>query len=708
MLISLKLTNFRKVVSDEMTFTPGINAIRGANEASKSSRIEAIGYSLFGAKALRTPLEACVTWGEPVSSLKVTLTLSLGGDTFQFSRSKAGAEVLKNGAVFCTGQMECSALAATLLGADVNTAGKLLLANQNSIRGALDGGPKELSLLIEELSSMGVFDQILENAQEKLALGSPALLEERLKGAEATLEAAMQNLPPPVDAAQHDAAIKTLSDKVAATKESLPTLELAASAAEKAWRAASVLYMDRVTLESNVEKASENLKRAEDQVSALAPAASTLGTDSRPALRQELAEAEDFAARQVAYRVFNALPTGDRYNGPALEFESVSGLNAKEKGEVEHEVEVVTRQTIMAKAKRINHDKCDKCGQDVTHLKHVVETNAAVDAEIATLNRRETALRERLVTLSKDYTSFTGIERFAKLYTQAAAKISTYVTLDESTYPPTATWNGSVPQEGPDLADIKARLTKMDAEVKAVESAQAKYELAVEQLNAASAALNSAQQALATHQSPTADTILELTEAKDNASLNLNAAKGEIILAEREMAEVTTAFEAAQRLWSMAQSRVDDSTAVIAACKKDLGSLAFNNGLVKKLRAIRPVVANRVWASVLSATSVMFSQMRGEPSVVTKETSGFLVNGQSVASLSGSTLDLLGLALRVSMTRTFIPNSGLLVLDEPCAAMDSDRTEAMLGFIASAGYQQVLLITHEEISSSIADNLIEL
>jgi hypothetical protein len=95
-------------------------------------------------------------------------------------------------------------------------------------------------------------------------------------------------------------------------------------------------------------------------------------------------------------------------------------------------------------------------------------------------------------------------------------------------------------------------------------------------------------------------------------------------------------------MWAVCQSRVDDAQRVIAECKADLDSLSFNNGLVKKLRAIRPVIANKLWNTVLASVSVMFSQMRREESWVTKEKDGFKVNGQSVESLSGSTLDLLG------------------------------------------------------------------
>ena len=57
---------------------------------------------------------------------------------------------------------------------------------------------------------MSIFDRILEAAQSKLVLGNPGLLEERLKGAKATLEAATANLPPAPDAESHHATLTAL------------------------------------------------------------------------------------------------------------------------------------------------------------------------------------------------------------------------------------------------------------------------------------------------------------------------------------------------------------------------------------------------------------------------------------------------------------------------------------------------------------------
>ena len=148
MLLNLKLTNFRKIVSDEMTFTDGVNCIRGANEASKSTRLEAIGYALFGSRALRTPIEQVVTYGCDVKKLKVELSVQIGNQTYVFTRSKNGAEVVVDGTPHVTGQTEVSLFAASLLGADVNIASKLMFANQGDLRGALTGGPKYLAEMI--------------------------------------------------------------------------------------------------------------------------------------------------------------------------------------------------------------------------------------------------------------------------------------------------------------------------------------------------------------------------------------------------------------------------------------------------------------------------------------------------------------------------------------------------------------------------------
>src|SRR5574340_1535469 len=170
MLKKLTLTYFRKHEDRTFDFSEGLNVFRAANESGKSSCLESIAYTLFGAKALAEPLEKVVTWGHKANELKVVLHF---GDHV-FSRSTRGAEVTLNGEVVCTGQNEVSAFAAALLGADMTMAANLMMASQGKLRGAIEGGAKATSTLIEDLSGLDLLDRILDAAAAKLALGSAA------------------------------------------------------------------------------------------------------------------------------------------------------------------------------------------------------------------------------------------------------------------------------------------------------------------------------------------------------------------------------------------------------------------------------------------------------------------------------------------------------------------------------------------------------
>lgn len=83
-----------------------MQVIRAANEGGgKTTTSMGVGLLMRFLEVLpRAHPEESVTWGEDQKTLKVKVTLTLNGDTYIFSRSKGGAEVLKNGTVFVTGQ----------------------------------------------------------------------------------------------------------------------------------------------------------------------------------------------------------------------------------------------------------------------------------------------------------------------------------------------------------------------------------------------------------------------------------------------------------------------------------------------------------------------------------------------------------------------------------------------------------------------------
>lgn len=712
MLVRLKLENFRKVVSEETIFTPGINLFRGVNEAGKTTRLEAISYALFGSRSLRTPLEQCVTWGTDVKKLRVTLVLTAGGVKHTFTRSKSGAEVrLNDSAVpFVTGQTEVSNFAASLLWADAQTATKLLMASQNDIRGVLSGGPKELSTFLEDLAGFNTFDRILDAASKKLALGSASLLEAQLKGAENTLAAATANLPAKPDEDAHALSLKALEAKAAAIEASLPSLRELAKTAVNRWQEASDLYLRKRVMAGKVDELLRNVGQAQDQVSIL-----TKNTDKVvdvgqiEVLKARIVEAEGHAARVAAYIQFLSIPEGPVWKGDKSSFDMCRNICQTKISQLEKEAIQLRFDVKTLNSQRFDSTTCSKCGQALPDIDNIVATNTAIDKKLVEIATLLAANEVNLALEIKDRGRFNNIEAHAKRLESIYKKLIGYCLFDDDQYPARAVWDGTKPDGfAPDVSLLRQQLTAVEAEVKALETSRAQLAWAKEQLDKIVRMYNEAEIVLREFVAPSDDDTLALTTDKDKALEDVSIVEGEAYLIRHKAVELDREFQVAVRMWDMAKERVNDANKTIEACKADLASLGFNNALVAKLRKIRPVIANKLWNTVLASVSVMFSQMRKEESWVTKDSGGFKVNGQAVESLSGSTLDILGLSVRCALLRTFLPQCGLLVLDEPCASMDDGRTEALLGFLKSVGFQQTLLVSHEEVSESVADNLIQL
>ena len=710
MLNKLTLTCFRKHTDLVVDFTQGIQVIRAPNEGGKSTLLEAISYCLFGSRSLRTPLEQAVTHGQDVKRLKVTLDLTVDGSTYTFSRGKSGAEVTHNGQVFVTGQNQVSSFAASLMGADSDTASRLMLAGQNSIRGALEDGPTALSQMIEDLAGFSTFDQILTAAQSQLTLGSPAVLEERLKIAEGMLATTTASLPPQPDVAAHEKEFGETQEKLRLVGESLPNLRASLEKATKDWTDASSAYLQRTVLEAAADRTYRALEASEAQVRSLTPSASEV-VDTSPieGLRCRIALSLDHKKRQDAYRLFQNLSDGPRWEGTQESFTASYDTCRERMVSLRAEYGKLEREVAVLKGKRFDTDTCSKCGQKLPNAADIAARNREVDLGVEELQVRMRALDVAYSAEEGRLGQFKATSKFADTFMRSTASLGDSVVWDITTYPGTVTWNGPAPAEdAEDVPSLRRKIEEIEEADRSLQRAKARLGLAVEQRDKARSEYDTELQALSNFTGPDADMVMFLTTLKDECAALLQSAANDQTALTQKLQELERDYTSAKALWDMAQSRITDAQRMIADYKADLDALSFNNNLIKKLRTIRPIIANRLWNTVLASVSVMFSTMRKQESWITKEKNGFMVNGQSVESLSGSTLDILGLAIRCAMLRTFLPQCGLLVLDEPMHGCDDNRAEAMLGFLKSAGFNQTLLVSHEEVSESVADNLITL
>ena len=699
MIKSIKLTCFRKHEQLTVNLTEGLQLLRGMNESGKTTILEGMAYALFGSKALRNSLSDVVTWNHKDTELKAEVELEVSNTTYTFKRGKSGAEVLVGGKVFATGQNEVSALAAELLGTDANTAAHLMMAGQGGLRGVLEQGPKATSALIEALSNLDLIEDIIEKAQEKLQLGSTAILNDRLKTAEQALAGTVK--PEPVKVLDKATMQKNLDEANA-------KVEAATAVAETAKALYLVEAQKREKLETlatetsmyETQIADGNKQRAEAQ-------ALVTPLPELQSWQAELANATHYAELAAGHTAFLLAPKVD-FQVAAEAFKPLSQRMSTELANIKATI-ATSKATIAALTPQIAADhSCPACGQDTGHLEAVKQKQAKlVDDVLAAkeqLAKAEKSLPEALENVEE-------VDQLTDLNNHLVKLAGAYqgIKVDYSTYPVTLIWEGGeVSDAVPDVAAIKAKIKQIEAEIAAINAADAKADALGGMVMGLEAKLKLVQDKVLALELKSEAEYAELTQNYEATTSALSTAEGVAALLKIELDVAVEQHAEATRVYDQAMLAIINLTATVSQLNHDIATTEFNNALLKKLRSSRPIIANKLWSLVLSTVSTLFTQMRGETSIVAKGKDGFTVNGKPVESLSGSTLDILGASIRIALMKTFIPHATFMVLDEPAAAMDEERTAMLLATLSSVGVSQIIMSTHETISEALSTNVFQL
>jgi DNA repair exonuclease SbcCD ATPase subunit len=714
MLISLTLKNFRRATNTHADFTPGLNVLRGGNEQGKTTRIEGISYALYGTAALRTSLEECVTWGEKVQSLKATLVYAAGGTTYRFERSKAGASVWRDAeqVPFVTGQREVTAFSSELLGADAKTAAMLMMASQADLRGALDQGPAAVSGLISKLADFALLDTILGRAQERLLIGSATPMHGKLSAAQEALDRLHLHAPDKDDDSlqvavtiAHAAHSQLSSDFAAACMQSA-----AAQAAAQEGQKLRILAHDARRAVSEREAAlldcERDIKAALAVVDACPSAEEHAAASSRLALAQRSEElAAVFKEVGRCTRLYPASYwTGDEADFSA-EVQAVAARLATVRGYI-RDLVATAKHT---RKQKVTGGKCPTCGHAALDVLVVKATNAALEAEALVHEAQAAQWQVQAESLSGDADDLQAVQTAALPSKNLLAMIANRdlpIEVDRTTYPPRIFWTADEPTAG-DRDRARVAMSLIASAIRQAEAAGGRVEVLLKQKVTLDKALAAAVERCTACEEAAAGVDLDALAA-EAARLQGGVAAGNQTIAEsaKVLELAVEAVRERDRLLETHAAQVRVLEERIAETQADLQKLAFNNNLMKKLKALKPAVSDHLWNIVLTSVSTFFSQIRGEVSVVTKDSDGFKVNGRGIASLSGSTLDALAIAVRVALTRTFIPTATLLALDEPAHGADEYRTGNILGFLSSCGFTQVVLCSHDPLSESVASNVV--
>lgn len=707
MLRRLKLTCFSQHEDREWIFENGLIAVRGPNEAGKSRMLMGVLYALGGAKALPLPLAEVVTWGRGERELAAELDIEIEGVRYAFTRSPAGAECNYAGGKV-TGQKEVTSFAAELLGGDFKVLTRLLLAKQNGIRGALEDGPTAVAAQIEALADFDLLDSLIRKITANRVTGPTASLEKRVQEWQQRLDNWTLVKP---DTFAQDALIEALRLELDRLEADIANrLENAAKEADRRFLLLDHQQRLHEMADRAYREATTALEQATDQRDRVRDKANLAINEAR--LEQatfELGECLDAERRLSLYRDVTALAQtypASCWEGDRASFEAEQEATHQKILDLTQQVGKVRGLIAVKMSQLVTAGLCGFCGQDFSQFPEAERKNAILRREIAEQERQVQQL-DGLLAEAQDYRRTLGlIADLAKPH-EAYPIVPDYMDKDTNFVPPKIRWKGQVPSE------VIRHPHGLRVEVGALRTDLERRDRAREQLPALEQAVLDAQRKAVQagaerHKNPSMPerhrAYLDLQNAEsalDDAKNRVSQARPELDVAQQQRQLIMVSYEASKK----AREEVERQ---LTQAKDDLALQIRNNILLKKVRAARPLIADQLWNTVLQSVSVIVTQMRKQPSNVSKDGDGFKINGKLVEAYSGSAMDLLGLAIRCALMKTFLPQVSLLVLDEATAACDADRTEAMLGYLAASGFDQILLVTHEEISETYANQVIQL
>lgn len=804
MLNRVKLSYFQQHRALEVNLGSGLTAIRGANESGKSTLLRGICYALFGAKAMPDTLDNLVTWGEDVRKLKAEVEFTAEGVKYHVKRSKSGAELNYDGGRV-TGQNEVTAFVCRLLRVDAAAAPRLMLSNQNEIRGALEAGPKETTALIERLSDFDQIDAIVELIQENLSLGSTATVEAAIEAGRRQLDEARAAAVEP-DLKALGVQIEASQQALEAAQGDLANAQARADAAQIALSDGRVAAKERDALLDTIAKARERIDELDVELEEIDTLKAPDNVEAEIQRRRDAISAEERRAEQqqrkdrvteidaeLARQRAVAAPAGDvevlrgqlsaheRDAGLAKKFAQLAGFTGPRpaqygpaevfKGTLEDlEAQIAVQRSSKVEAERLaararseadllraqlTAGSCGFCGQDFSNVPEVQAKNAEIERGIARLDADARARLESASEAGLEQDRLQGIKEASQPALRVLAVVGAdYAALADDLLPPVLKWVGpTYSSEQADPAALRRQIEELETAQRAYDRAQTKIESLVGErdrlakdlpetlpapvdaralrreirdLEAAQEAYTRAQAKretlaaerdrliakigeieVALEDHPPVD-LEALQAAADAARAALAPAQQAVMDAQRELNAAKQARSDAVAGYERARAAVTAAAESLEARQQELRDLIFNNKLLKDVRSARPIIADKLWNMVLAAVSRYFSEMRGVESVVTKGQDGFMVDGHVVspATLSGSALDILGLAIRVALVKTFLPACPFFVLDEPAQGCDDNRTANLLSFLSACGFAQVLLVTHEDTSESVAQNMI--
>lgn len=721
---AIKLNNFKKHQHFTAVLDDGLVAVTGANFSGKSTLLKAIMFALFGPtgtghKADRIPTRGAT---DP-TSVDLDIEIPVHGRV-RIERTFKGAKVFAaDGTLLANGTTPVIRLIEEAYGMAASDLQMLMYSKQGQSQALLDFGATALQTTIERLAKSDLVDKVLEmvgkdvnSAEGRIAgIGTPEDVSELQKHLQEAVSKA-QSL---------DISMEEVTENIRQAQE----LE---ALSRRQLDEATTVIQDRKRIGAQLTDLTHQAHQLEMEIKEQRTTLEGMGSDLEQQAEIERSNIDSLqstwmtrkqradTAVSLLDRIEKRKISLDHYMADIKQSEEVRGalLEAEQEfSRLQDDYRTLKSAALQAKEesaaarKAMEDGVCRECKRPFSEE----EQKAAVE-------RHELAA-DRLVEAYQAWNdSLTPLklaeEKLAKLKTlykpgaeQAYEEVRTQLGDAEADLAATLTGFGSVGElqaaaeiSKLDMEQAKARWQGLTGRAAARKNLAQRLDANEEQLAAALARQKELEAALSYLPEvkvdlPTVEQTLFGAIEHKNSLLDFEK---RLILykaqAEADVKNLTASLERNQKIVSELQT-----------LQSDVDKRKRLQGWLRKSRAELMV---ELWDNMLAYASHLISLTTdGALSQVFREDGELFVveEGDKVAvsELSGSQRNLLGLAIRLSMSRVFYGEDHFLLLDEVTDACDDNMAARVAGMLQSLG-SQIILVTHRSGDSVNAGSVIAL
>jgi DNA repair exonuclease SbcCD ATPase subunit len=733
MLKSLSLRNFKKHSSLDVEFTAGVNGIFGPNYRGKSTILHGIMFCLGGASAL--PRGMSVETDGATGKFKQSLQFEAGGTDYMVVRSKTEAKLYEGAEedkdkLLAAGTTAVNARIESILGTDLKTFKSLRYAEQKKTDSILTLGVAKLHAIVDKIT--GVDDVNVAIAKLSGIQQAQAAVVDSMPEVDMTLlEGEVGMLAAAVDEA-------TTMSVEAVDKAEIICLRLGENETAEKMASGKVDDITRVLEETAKQRSTWNtaeaqLKTAEELIEAAKagmPEPHMGKVSSIHAMRRDELDAERrksvsvTSARETLSTDLTKLKAQAETRTAELA-EAVKQVPADYDHAAYEDVSTRLSAASLAKSEATNRakalraaveaGKCTSCGRAFDDCADAVEQQIADLAEAeASLVEAESAYASIRSEATAQTTLKTTWEKAEQAVNQAVKRQEDLTASLEATQRRLDNLEVVRDEEtiAAELKEVSDALHERLCYEKAVEAA----EKALKQAEAHAAKMQAALEALV---KPTDDTSIieaDLAEAREVLSL----ATARRIAARVEYDDAKETANTYKIKFTEVKGKLDLAEAALTRAMADEQKLndartllETAKGLLKFLRDNRDRYVEGTWARFSAVASQFCSACTdGVIEGVSRDAEGdfsYVEDGRrrSIEDASGAQKAVMGLAVQFALATSAPCPLDIIIVDEPTADMDPERSLATTMMLSTAG-RQVIMISHSQMDNSICENTIAL